>query len=96
MSKDSYCNSGIGKQINDPFCSCRYEKIDRKLNGGPDLSKAMQEADSKGTPGLNLLIPDSIKTKSGLSQYLIESGFIRGTPEYLEAYKQYSGNFTEY
>jgi hypothetical protein len=45
-------------------------------------------------PGeLVLLIPDSVTSKEKLSKFLEDSGYKRGTPEYWEFYKAYSGNY---
>jgi hypothetical protein len=64
----------------------------RQNPGGPDLSKEITyEKDDKGKiKKVNLLLPDSVQTKEDLSEFLVKSGILRGTPEYLAAYAEYS------
>lgn len=64
----------------------------KKAEGGPDLNKEIvKEYDKTGKlTKIALVIPDSVKSKVELSEYLVKSGLLRGTQEYHEAYKEYS------
>jgi len=63
-----------------------------KAEGGPDLNKEItyeKDKDGKITK-VAMIIPDSIRTKEELSKYLVSAGLLRGTQEYILAYKEYS------
>ena len=64
----------------------------KKAEGGPDLNnEIIKEFDKSGKLiKIALVIPDSVKSKVDLSEYLVKSGLLRGTQEYHEAYKEYS------
>jgi|WetSurMetagenome_2_1015567.scaffolds.fasta_scaffold00103_43 hypothetical protein len=68
--------------------------IGRKAEGGPGLeSEIVKEYDKdKKLTKVTLLIPDSVKTKEDLSKFLVSQKLLRGTQEYLLAYKEYSEN----
>ena len=64
----------------------------KQTSGGPDVSKEIvKEFDKDGKlTKVSLILPDSIKYKDELSQFLVSSGLLRGTKEYLVAYGEYS------
>jgi len=61
---------------------------------GPELSDEIHKEydDSKKLSKVLLVIPDSVKTKMKLGEFLVEKGLLRGTPEYDLAYKEYSSD----
>lgn len=68
--------------------------IGRQVNGGPDISKEItKEFDKTGkVTKIAMIIPDAVKTKVDLSEYLVKAGLLRGTEEYNLAYKEYSAS----
>lgn len=61
--------------------------------GGPDLSKEVgkEYKDGKLTK-IAIIVPDTVKTKEDLSKHLVSIGLLRGTEEYMLAYKEYSAS----
>ena len=66
----------------------------KTLNGGPDVSKEItKEFDKTGkVTKIAMIIPDSVKSKVELSEYLVKAGLLRGTEDYNLAYKEYSAS----
>ena len=64
----------------------------RKTEGGPGVSnEIVKEYDKEGKiTKIALVIPDSVRTKSDLSKYLVTQKLLRGTQEYRKAYAEYS------
>ena len=64
----------------------------RTVEGGPGLNKEVEfEKDDKGNiKKVVLTLPDSVRTKEDLSKHLVSVGLLRGTQEYLAAYREYS------
>jgi hypothetical protein len=94
MSLENYCTRGIGFQINDPIChqctgGCKEKRI---LSGGPDIAGNLMQSHVAGTGTTGLTIPDSVKTKIELSEYLSKV-FTRGSAQYKVAYAEYSPKF---
>lgn len=61
---------------------------------GPDVSKEVEkefDKDGKLTK-IALIVPESVRTREDLSKYLVTAGLLRGTEEYMLAYKEYSAN----
>ena len=68
--------------------------VGRKIDGGPDIeSEVIKEYDKNGklTKAV-IVIPDSVKTKVALGEFLIKSKILRNTPEYNMIYAEYSKN----
>jgi hypothetical protein len=63
----------------------------RKIEGGPDLEGQVQiEKDKTGKIiKASIMVPDSVKTKVGLGEFLVSQKILRGTPEYLALYSEY-------
>lgn len=66
--------------------------INRKIDGGPGLNQEVaKEYDTTGKlTKIAMIIPDSIKTKEDLSKFLVSQKLLRGSQEYILAYKEYS------
>jgi hypothetical protein len=63
----------------------------QKLNGGPDIENEITKEFDKGKlKRVVLVIPDSVKTKTALGEYLVSHKILRGTEEYKVAYAEYS------
>jgi hypothetical protein len=93
ITKSPYCVSGIGRF--SPECSCVPKiTINRTLNGGPGLAEMLDKGVTSPAPDeLSLILPDSVKSKESLSQYLQSLGHKRGTEAYWKYYKELSGKF---
>lgn len=66
--------------------------VGRKLEGGPGIeNEIIKEYDKQGkVTKMSIIIPDSVKTKIALGEFLVSNGILRNTPEYLYAYSEYS------
>jgi len=64
----------------------------KQITGGPDINNEVAfEKDDKGNiKKVNLVLPESVRTKEDLSKHLVSVGLLRGTQEYLAAYREYS------
>jgi len=92
LQSSGYCRSGLG--VGSPECTCNLPQSEKKiLNGGPDIASELLKDETPSEPGLHLLIPDSVNSLEKLSRFIIESGFSRNTPEYMELYSKYRANF---
>ena len=91
--KTNYCRLGLGKGSSG--CQQREPAKPIKQNGpGPDVSAEISKARqcSCQADKLTLLIPDWVNSKEKLSKFIQEQGHKRGSPEYLELYREYSKN----
>ena len=62
----------------------------RKESGPPISDEINKKFDASGKlSSVALMLPDSIKTREQLGEFLITKGILRGTPEYYLAYKEY-------
>ncbi len=61
-------------------------------DSGPVLKDDINKEYDKGgkLTKIAVVVPDSIKTKGELGDFLVSKGLLRGTPEYYLAYKEYS------
>ena len=64
---------------------------EKRKESGPAISDEIHKKyDNSGKlTEIALVVPDSIKTRELLGEFLVEKGLLRGTPEYYAAYKQY-------
>jgi hypothetical protein len=64
----------------------------KPANGGPGLEQEITfEKDDKGNiKKVNIVIPATVQYKEDLSEFLVKSGLLRESPEYLAAYRDYS------
>ena len=64
----------------------------RKAEGGPGVeTELMKEYDKSGKlTKISILVPDSVKTKVALGEFLVSQKIMRGTPEYNMLYAEYS------
>jgi hypothetical protein len=64
----------------------------RKLDNGPDIqSEILKEFDDKGhLKKMSIVVPDTVKTKIALGEFLVSQKILRGTPEYTMLYGEYS------
>lgn len=87
VKQSGYCKPG-GLGHGSDQCQCRIQQSEKRTaNGGPGIADEMTKDATPAEPGL--LIPDSVNSKEKLSKFLIESGYQRGTPEYLNFYQKY-------
>jgi hypothetical protein len=66
----------------------------RVINNGPDIeNEVIKEYDKTGKLiKAAIVVPDSVKTKVDLGEFLVKSKILRGTPEYNMLYAEYSKN----
>jgi hypothetical protein len=87
LSKTGYCQPG-GLGAGSDQCKCRIQQSEKRIaSGGPGIAEEMFKDATPTEPGL--LIPDSVNSKEKLSAFLIASGYVRGSVEYLNFYQQY-------
>ena len=83
-----YCKTGLG--AGSPECFFNVQKTEYRIaSGGPGIAAEMLKGAIPAEPGLTLLLPDAVNSLEKLSKYLIESGYQRNTPEYMELYSKY-------
>jgi hypothetical protein len=87
-----YCKTGLG--VRDPDCQCRIKEPEKRVfkGFGPDIASEMLKELTPSENELSIIIPDSVNSLEKLSKYLIESGYQRNTPEYMELYSRYRVN----
>jgi hypothetical protein len=67
--------------------------VNRKIDGGPGIDNEIVKEFDKKTGKITkiaMVIPDSVKTKEDLSKFLVTQKLLRGSQEYILAYKEYS------
>lgn len=67
---------------------------ENKRSSGPSVSDEIVKEYDKGgkVTKIALVVPDSIKTKGELGDYLVSKGLLRGSQEYYLAYAEYGQN----
>lgn len=77
----------LGEQLKEVL------KEKRSQSGPPVSDEINKEYDEKGNlKKVAIVVPDSIRTKEQLGEFLISKGLLRGTPEYYKAYGEYGKN----
>lgn len=89
ISESNYCKTGLG--VGTEQCACKLKlKTARRLQGnGPGLSEMMTSTTGPTEPVL--ILPDSVRTKQELSEFLAQN-YERGSEEYRYFYAKYSPN----
>lgn len=89
ISQTEYCKNGLGKGTDDR-CQCQLKSNNKRIvSGGPDIGAELLKEFNRPPAEPTLLIPDSIKTKEDLSEYL-SMQYDRNSPEYRLFYAKYS------
>lgn len=65
-------------------------KEKRKESGPPVGDEINKKYDKSGNlESVAIVVPDSVRTREQLGEYLVSKGLLRGSAEYYKAYKQY-------